>query len=87
MDLRKLSEYLGFEVRIADAAAVRRSTGYVIGGVPPFAHDEGVRVLLDGSLLRFDDVWTAVGIPHSVMSIRLGDIRDVVGGGFVNVAR
>jgi len=32
VDLRKLSDYLGFEVRIADAAAVRRSTGYVIGG-------------------------------------------------------
>ena len=87
VDLRKLSEYLGFEVRIADAAAVRRSTGYVIGGVPPFAHDEGVRVLLDGSLLRFDDVWTAAGTPHSVMRISLGDIRDVVGGDFVDVAR
>lgn len=87
VDLRKLSEYLGFEVRIADAAAVRRSTGYVIGGVPPFAHDEGVRVLLDGSLQRFDDVWTAAGTPHSVMRIRLGDIRDVVGGDFVDVAR
>jgi prolyl-tRNA editing enzyme YbaK/EbsC (Cys-tRNA(Pro) deacylase) len=45
-----------------------------------------VRVLLDGSLLRFDDVWTAAGTPHSVMRIRLDDIRDAVGGDF-DVAR
>lgn len=84
---KKLSEHLGFEVRIADAAAVRRNADYVIGGVPPFAHDEDVRVLLDGSLLRFDDVWTAAGTPHSVMRMWLGDIRDVVGGDFVDVAK
>ena len=48
VDPKKLSDHLGFEVRIADAVTVRRSTDYVIGGVPPFAHDEDVRVLLDG---------------------------------------
>lgn len=41
VDLRKLSEYLGFVVRIADAAAVRRSTGYVIGGGSAFRPRRG----------------------------------------------
>jgi Cys-tRNA(Pro) deacylase len=87
VDLKKLSALLGEKVRIADAYAVRRGTGYVIGGVPPFPHNEGVRVLLDSSLSRFDEVWTAAGTPNSVMKISVSDLRDVVSGGFVEVAR
>jgi Cys-tRNA(Pro) deacylase len=86
VDLKKLSALLGEKVRIADAYAVRRGTGYVIGGVPPFPHNEGVRVLLDSSLSRFDEVWTAAGTPNSVMKISVSDLRDVVSGGFVEVA-
>ncbi len=86
VDLKKLSALLGEKVRIADAYAVRRWTGYVIGGVPPFPHDEGVRVLLDSSLSRFDEVWTAAGTPNSVMKISVSDLGDVVSGGFVEVA-
>jgi prolyl-tRNA editing enzyme YbaK/EbsC (Cys-tRNA(Pro) deacylase) len=87
VDPKKLSALLGEKVRIADADAVRRGTGYVIGGVPPFPHDEGVRVLLDSSLSRFDEVWTAAGTPNSVMKISISDLGDVVSGGFVEVAR
>ncbi|MGD2142309.1 MAG: YbaK/EbsC family protein, partial [Candidatus Bathyarchaeota archaeon] len=35
VDSSKLSRYLGYEVRIANADAVRSGTDYVIGGVPP----------------------------------------------------
>lgn len=87
VDSKKLSALLGEKVRIADADAVRRETGYIIGGVPPFPHDEGVRVLLDSSLGRFDEVWTSAGTPNSVMKISVSALGDVVGGGFVEVAR
>jgi prolyl-tRNA editing enzyme YbaK/EbsC (Cys-tRNA(Pro) deacylase) len=87
VDPKKLSALLGEKVKIAEADAVRRETGYVIGGVPPFPHDEGVRVLLDLSLRRYDEVWTSAGTPNSVMKISVSDLGDVVGGGFVEVAR
>jgi len=87
VDPKKLSALLGEKVKIADADAVRRGTGYVIGGMPPFPHAEGVRVILDSSLSRFDEVWTAAGTPNSVMKISVSDLGDVVSGGFVEVAR
>ena len=87
VDPKKLSALLGEKVKIADADTVRNETGYVIGGVPPFPHDEVVRVFLDSSLGRFDEVWTSAGTPNSVMKISVSDLGDVVGGGFVEVAR
>lgn len=87
VDTKKLSAHQGWKVRIANADAVRNGTGYVIGGVPPFAHDPGVVVLLDSSLARFDDVWAAAGTPHSVMRLRVSDLEEIVGGGFVDLAK
>ncbi len=87
VDPKKLSEHLGWKAKIADADAVRNGTGYVIGGVPPFAHEPGVVILLDSSLARFDDVWAAAGRPHSVMRLGVSDLAEVVGGGFVDLAK
>ncbi|MEU3721759.1 YbaK/EbsC family protein [Streptomyces sp. NPDC031705] len=54
------------KVTRADAALVRETTGYAIGGVPPFGHRTRTRVLADRSLLEHDVVWAAAGTPHTV---------------------
>ena len=87
VDTKKLSTHLGWKAKIANADAVRNGTGYVIGGVPPFAHEPGVVVFLDPSLARFDDVWAAAGTPHSVMRLRVSDLKGIVEGGFVDLAK
>lgn len=87
VDPEKLSIKLGERVKIADADEVRNGTGYVIGGVPPFPHDESVRVFLDSSLGRYDEVWTAAGTPNSVMRVSVEVLKKVVGGAFIDVAK
>jgi len=86
VDAKKVRAHLGVKVGNADADAVKTLTGYVIGGVPPFPHDPGVRVLLDGSLSRFERVWAAAGTPNSVMSLTVEQLRGIVGD-FVDVAQ
>ncbi|MET9604412.1 YbaK/EbsC family protein [Streptomyces sp. NPDC006512] len=54
------------KVTRADAALVRETTGYAIGGVPPFGHRTRTRVLADPALLDHAVVWAAAGTPHSV---------------------
>lgn len=87
VDSKKLSRLLGEKMEIADADTVRRSTGYVIGGVPPFPHDDDVKVILDSSLKRFEEVWTAAGTPNSVMRIKVDMLKDLVGVGFEELAK
>ncbi|MFE4636004.1 YbaK/EbsC family protein [Streptomyces sp. NPDC056773] len=59
----------------ADAALVRETTGYAIGGVPPFGHRTRTRVLADRSLLAHEVVWAAAGTPHTVFPM---DARELI---------
>jgi prolyl-tRNA editing enzyme YbaK/EbsC (Cys-tRNA(Pro) deacylase) len=51
------------------ADVVRETTGYAIGGVPPFGHRTKTRVLADRSLLEHDVVWAAAGTPYTVFPV------------------
>jgi len=86
VDTRKLSEVTREQVAVATPEEVRTLTGYPIGGVPPFPHADGVRVLCDESLRRFEHVWAAGGAPNAVFKIGSEELVGNVGGGTVDVA-
>ena len=67
VDVELVRRELGAE-RVTRAAAdvVRETTGYAIGGVPPYGHRTRTRVLADRGLLAHDEVWAAAGDPHAV---------------------
>lgn len=54
------------KVTRARADVVRETTGYAIGGVPPFGHRTRTHVLADRSLLAHATVWAAAGTPYTV---------------------
>ncbi|TMU92799.1 YbaK/EbsC family protein [Streptomyces sp. DASNCL29] len=63
------NELVAGSVHRADAALVRETTGYAIGGVPPFGHRTRTRVLADRRLLDHETVWAAAGNPHTVFPL------------------
>ncbi|MFD8819963.1 YbaK/EbsC family protein, partial [Streptomyces sp. NPDC059627] len=70
VDVELVRKELGAgKVTRAKADVVRETTGYAIGGVPPFGHRARTRVLADRALLRHDVVWAAAGNPHAVFPI------------------
>lgn len=70
VDAYKLKEKMkASSVRRMEAEEVKEATGYVIGGVPPFPHADGIYVLVDKSLMRFRRVWSAAGATNAVMRI------------------
>jgi prolyl-tRNA editing enzyme YbaK/EbsC (Cys-tRNA(Pro) deacylase) len=52
-----------------DADVVRETTGYPIGGVPPFGHKNPLRVFIDPDLLQYPEVWAAAGTWHDVFGV------------------
>ncbi|WP_228034423.1 YbaK/EbsC family protein, partial [Streptomyces spongiae] len=67
VDVELVRRELGAEkVTRAKPDVVRETTGYAIGGVPPFGHRTKTHVLADRSLLDHDTVWAAAGTPHAV---------------------
>lgn len=61
-----LGDVLGGVITRADADAVRRATGYAIGGTPPFGHDRPLRTVVDSNLMQYEHLWAAAGTPETV---------------------
>jgi prolyl-tRNA editing enzyme YbaK/EbsC (Cys-tRNA(Pro) deacylase) len=78
VDEKRVARHLGETLSRPDADAVRRFTGFAIGGVPPFGHDQRLAIYMDEDLLRHDLVWAAAGTPRAVFPLDPGRLRDVV---------
>lgn len=85
-DEARLAAILGEAVERPDAAYVRETTGYSIGGIPPVGHPAPVRTLLDEDLLRFDPVWAAAGHPHAVFPIAPAELARAAGATVTRLA-
>ncbi|MFE6091920.1 YbaK/EbsC family protein [Streptomyces massasporeus] len=86
VDLELVRKELGADkVTRAKVDVVRETTGYAIGGVPPFGHKTRTRVLADRSLLEHDVVWAAAGTPYAVFPIAPEDLVAHAGGTLVDV--
>lgn len=86
VDLELVRKELGADkVTRAKVDLVRETTGYAIGGVPPFGHRTRTRVLADRSLLEHDVVWAAAGTPYSVFPMNPEDLVTHADGTLVDV--
>ncbi|MFE0451989.1 YbaK/EbsC family protein [Streptomyces sp. NPDC058914] len=86
VDVELVRRELGVDkVARADAGVVRETTGYAIGGVPPFGHRTRTRVLADRGLLAHDVVWAAAGTPHTVFPMAPAELVDHAGATLVDV--
>lgn len=64
-----LGDELGVVITKGDAKLVKASTGYSIGGVPPFGHPLPLRTVIDPDLLSYDELWAAAGSATAVFPI------------------
>jgi len=70
-----------------DADVVRSTTGFPIGGVPPFGHTKQLRVFIDPDLLQYDEVWAAAGTWHDVFGIEPNKLVEASGGVVTDLKR
>jgi prolyl-tRNA editing enzyme YbaK/EbsC (Cys-tRNA(Pro) deacylase) len=79
VDPDRASALAGGPLTPADAATVRRVTGFAIGGVSPIGHLNPSPVWLDPRLLEFETVWAAAGTPRHVFPIAARDLQRLTG--------
>ena len=79
--LNKLKKLIGKkDVCMADAEQVKLQTGFSIGGVAPVAHLNKLEVLIDNSLGRFKDVFSAAGHPNCIFKINYNNLIKITKG-------
>ena len=57
---------------------VESCIGHAVGGVCPFAVNEGVPIYLDSSLKRFDIIYPAAGNEHSCVKLKLDELEKFI---------
>jgi len=73
--LKKITEIK--DISMASPDDVKRVTGYTIGGVSPVGHLEKVKIYLDSTLDRFEDIYAAAGHPNCVFKISFNDLHKI----------
>lgn len=69
IDNRKFKEFFGAKAKMLSADEAETLVGHAVGGVCPFAVNEGVGVYLDVSLKRFRTVFPACGSSNSAIEL------------------
>lgn len=80
VDMIKVGEQLGVELRRAPADFVREHAGQPIGGVAPVGHPQPIPTIVDRALADFDELWAAGGIPHAVFPLTYRELLLLTAG-------
>lgn len=75
VDNRKYKDFFGGKAKMLAREDAERLTGHAVGGVCPFAVNNGVEVWLDESLKRFDTVFPACGSASSAIELTLDELE------------
>ena len=81
IDNSKYKAKFGKKAKMISFDEVENYIGHAVGGVCPFAVNEGVTVYLDESLKRFETVFPACGSSNSAIELTIPELEKYSGSG------
>ena len=88
IDNTKYKKQFGTKAKMLSPDEVNEMVGHAIGGVCPFAVNEGVKVYLDESLKRFETVFPACGSSNSAIELTIPEMEKYAGEeGWIDVCK
>ena len=79
IDNRKFKDFFRVKAKMLSYEQVTELIGHAVGGVCPFAVNEGVEVYLDESLKRFETVFPACGSGNSAIELTIPELEKYSG--------
>ena len=75
VDNKKYKTCFGSKAKMLSPDEVIERIGHAVGGVCPFAVNEGVEIYLDVSIKRFEYVYPAAGSSNSAIKLSLSELE------------
>jgi len=75
IDNPKYKSFFGAKAKMLAFEEAEELIGHAVGGVCPFAVNEGVEVYLDESLKRFETVFPACGSSNSAIELTISELE------------
>lgn len=79
IDNKKYKATFAAKAKMLSHEQAAEMIGHAVGGVCPFAVNDGVRVYLDESLKRFDTVYPACGSSNSAIELTIPELEKYSG--------
>lgn len=79
IDNPKYKAFFGTKAKMLAFDEAESLIGHAVGGVCPFAVNEGVEVYLDESLKRFETVFPACGSSNSAIELNMKELEEYSG--------
>ena len=79
IDNKKYKAFFGAKAKMLSPDQVTELIGHAVGGVCPFAVNDGVEVFLDESLKRFETVFPACGSGNSAIELTIPELEKYSG--------
>ena len=73
------------DVSMGNADQVKQVTGFTIGGVSPVGHLNPIKIYIDQSLSRFENIFGAAGHPNCVFKINFIDLQKITNGEVMDI--
>ena len=73
------------DVSMGNADQVKQVTGFTIGGVSPVGHLNPIKIYIDQSLSRFENIFGAAGHPNCVFKINFIDLQKITSGEVMDI--
>ena len=75
VDNARYKAYFGKKAKMLTYEEAAKLIGHAVGGVCPFAVNEGVKVYLDDSMKRFETMFPAAGSSNSAIELNLVELE------------
>ena len=88
IDNQKYKAQFGTKAKMLEYEEAPTLIGHAVGGVCPFAVNDGVEVWLDESLKRFETVFPACGSANSAIEMTMVELEEHSGSmGWIDIAK
>ena len=75
VDNAKYRHFFGAKAKMLSHEEAAERIGHAVGGVCPFAVNEGVKVYLDESMRRFETMFPAAGSSNSAIELTIAELE------------
>ena len=75
IDNAKYKAYFGTKAKMLSYEEASELIGHAVGGICPFATNDGVKIYLDESLKRFETVFPACGSSNSAIELTIPELE------------
>lgn len=90
IDYKQLADYLGISrrrLKLAKAPEVLAITGYPVGTIPPFGHNQPIPTIIEANVMAQDELYAGGGEINALVRLKTAELQRILQAPIVSLAQ